>query len=164
MTIETFHQLYLYNWWANCRLLDTIQVLSSAELGRDLGGSFPSVHKTLLHIHWVDMLFLRRWRGLSTEDLAAPPVLKTIEEIRASWERVRKEQVQFLEHVKDADLNKILSYIDSRGRSISIPLQQVMLHLVNHSTYHRGQLASQLRQLGKVPPPTDFILFSRENK
>ena len=158
----SFHQLYLYNRWANRRLLDAAQELSPAELDRNLGGSFPSVRQTLLHMNWVDRLFLRRWSGLSTEDLTSPPMFDSVEELRSSWEKIGEEQLKFMERLKDNDLDKTLSYIDSRGRSISLPLQQVLLHLVNHSTYHRGQLASQLRRLGKIPPPTDYILFCRE--
>jgi uncharacterized damage-inducible protein DinB len=164
MILDMIHQLYRYNRWANSRLLEAANTLTLQELKRELGGSFPSLHKTLLHLLWVEMMFLRRWRGLSTADLAEPPELKTVEKIRSVWEEVWKEQNRFLEKLGDADLNHVLSYIDTRGRSIALPLKDTLLQTVNHSTYHRGQLASQLRQLGRVPPATDFILFCRETQ
>lgn len=162
MILETLHQLYRYNGWANRRMLEAADDLTPAELNHDLGGSFPSVHKTVLHILWVEMLFLRRWQKLSTADWTEPPLLQTVAAIQAKWSEVEKDRAKFLEKLGEGDLSQPLSYVDTRGRSISMPLVQTLLHLINHSTYHRGQLAAKLRQLGKVPPSTDYILFCRE--
>jgi uncharacterized damage-inducible protein DinB len=162
MMLEMIHNLYRYNWWAHRRLLEVAKELTLPEMDRNLGGSFPSVHTTFLHMLWVELMFIRRWQGLSTADITEPPLLDSVAAIQTTWEDLEKERTQFLTRLKEADLILDISYIDSRGRSLSLPLWQSLLHLVNHSTYHRGQVASKFRQLEKVPPPTDFVLFCRE--
>jgi len=164
MTLEVLLTLYRYNGWANKRLLEAANGLSPAECTRNLGGSLPSVHGTLLHILWVELMFMRRWRGRSTTDLSAPPWLDSVATISSAWEDLEHERTAYLGQLADADVTRTISYVDSRGRSISLALWQTLLHLVNHSTYHRGQVASQLRQLGHAPPATDFIVFCGEQR
>ncbi len=162
MTLEMFMALYRYNCWANRRLLQAANLLGPDEFTRDLGGSLQSVHGTLLHVLWVELMFMRRWRGLSTTDLSSPPQLDTVAAISAAWEDLEQEQAGFFGQLTGAELSRSVSYVDSRGRSLSLPLWQTLIHLANHSTYHRGQVASQLRQLSHVPPATDFVVFCRE--
>ena len=164
MTLEVLLTLYRYNGWANKRLLEAANGLSPAECTRNLGGSLPSVHGTLLHILWVELMFLRRWRGRSTADLSAPPQLDSVATISSAWEDLEHERTAYLSQLADADVTRTVSYVDSRGRSISLALWQTLLHLANHSTYHRGQVASQLRQSGHAPPATDFIVFCGEQR
>ena len=162
MMLEVILALYRYNWWAHRRLLDAAHALRSEEFIQNLGGSFPSIHATLLHVLWAEMLFVRRWQGQSTADISRPPELDTVAAITSAWEALEQERAAYLEGLTEAELTQTTSYTDSRGRSISEPLWQTLVHLANHSTFHRGQVVSQLRQLGHVPPSTDFIIFCRE--
>ena len=162
MTLEMVRKLCRYNWWANVRLLSAAKQLTPMEFEVDLAGSFSSVQSTLLHVLWVELMFIRRWRGESTSDLASPPVFNTMELIEEKWTGLEKERSQLLDRLTESDLSRSISYTDSRGRLLSMPLWESLFHLINHSTYHRGQLASKLRQSGKVPPSTDFVIFCRE--
>ena len=162
MTLEVLLTLYRYNEWANRRLLQAANLLPATEFTRDLGGSLQSVHGTLLHILWVELMFMRRWRGRSATDLSAPPQLDSVATISSAWEDLEHERTAYLGQLADADVTRTISYVDSRGRSVSLALWQTLIHLANHSTYHRGQVASQLRQLGYAPPATDFIVFCGE--
>jgi uncharacterized damage-inducible protein DinB len=155
-------RLYKYNSWANTHILDALKNVPVSELEMNLGGSFPSIRATLLHMLWVEMMFLRRWRGLPTQDLSHPPELDSVEEIRIAWQGLEKERNEYLQGLQNSDLEKPLNYSDSRGRPVSLELWQAIFQCINHSTFHRGQIAAKLRQLGNVPPATDFIMFCRE--
>ena len=76
----------------------------------------------------------------------------------------RRVRTSFLAQLTDADLEGVVSYRAPDGQAFSHPFGQLMRHVVNHSTYHRGQLATQLRQLGHTPPNTDFTRYLREPK
>jgi uncharacterized damage-inducible protein DinB len=163
MTIASFRTLYAYNWWANSRLLEASRDLEQTALQSDLGGSYPSLLATWLHTFWVESLFIRRWQGLSTADVSSPPGYTAIGTLHPAWEELVRNQMQFLSTLNDGDCSREVRYVDSRGRSLSLTLENALLHVVNHSTYHRGQAASKLRQLGKTPPSTDFVLYCRDS-
>ncbi len=157
-----FLKMYEYDNWANSRILNAIKDISSSELEMDLGGSFPTVHGTLLHMLWVELMFMRRWQGLSTQDLADPPELASVQEIQNAWQALEKERNVYLDRLQDSELDTPSNYSDSRGRPVSVPLWQAVFQCINHSTFHRGQIVTKLRQLGKVPPATDFMMFCRQ--
>jgi uncharacterized damage-inducible protein DinB len=163
MNLELFSSFYAFNGWANRRLLEAMKGLSQADLDRDLGGSFPSLRQTMVHIFWVEQLFLRRWRGSSTADMAEPPKFETVASIRFACEDLEREREEYLGRLTDTDLIQPIEYVDTRGNPLSTILWQSLFHLLNHSTFHRGQAASKLRQLGIAPPSMDFIVFCRRN-
>jgi uncharacterized damage-inducible protein DinB len=160
--LAMFQTLYRYNWWATTQVLTALQELSPDELHRDLGGSFPTIHAGLLHILWVEQMFLRRWQRQSTQDLTRPPELGTIADIQAVWQRLTEDCTRYLNTLTEADLQAPLAYQDSRGRQIELLFWQALFHCANHSTFHRGQIVSKLRQTGHTPPNTDFVSFCRE--
>jgi uncharacterized damage-inducible protein DinB len=162
INLELLTSLYHYNRWANHRMLDAMKDLSPADFDRDLAGSFPSLHQTLVHILWVEQLFLRRWCGVSTADIAGPPKFNTVTAIRTTWEDMERERDKYWRQLTDADLTQTIDYVDTRGNPSSMILWESMCHLFNHSTFHRGQAASKLRQLGIAPPSTDFVIYCRE--
>jgi uncharacterized damage-inducible protein DinB len=77
---------------------------------------------------------------------------------------VETEQRTFLEAVTDERLRTVVSYLNLQGQRWEYPLWRQMLHVVNHSTYHRGQLTTMLRQLGAQPAPTDLLVFDDEQE
>lgn len=159
--LDMFQALYRYNWWATQQILEGANAVSSLEFSRDLGGSFPSIQALLCHILWVELMFFNRWRGESTWELSAPPALETVEAIQTVWQQLDAERREYFARLTDAELHAPLEYQDSRGRNISILLWQAIFQCANHSTFHRGQIVSKFRQLGKTPPTTDFVLFCR---
>ena len=82
-------------------------------------------------------------------------------ELRARLAAVEAERDQYLATVSDADLERVIEYRTIAGKAHADPLAGLMRHLVNHSTYHRGQVATQLRHVGIVPPTTDLITYMR---
>jgi uncharacterized damage-inducible protein DinB len=84
--------------------------------------------------------------------------------VRARWSEVESEQRSFLEAVTAERLLTVLRYVNLQGQTWQYPLWRQMVHVVNHSTYHRGQLATMLRQLGARPIPTDLLVFDDEGE
>lgn len=152
-------QLFQYNRWANARMLDSVAALSGEDLTKELSGSFRSVRDTLAHILSAEWIWLKRWKGTSPPALLDPTNFATLSALRSRWAEVEGEQTDFVEGVTEEALGEVISYINTKGETWRYPLGQMLQHLVNHSSYHRGQVATLLRQLGRKPASTDFLLF-----
>jgi len=151
-----FQFLLSYNDWANRRVFDTVVSLTGEEWSRDLGSSYSSVQSTTAHLIGVEWIWLERWQGNSP---SAPPEWMSDpspEQLRTVWEDI---EVRRSEMLKSVDFQRTVSYRLFNGSEGSQTLGNLVLHVVNHSTYHRGQLATMLRQLGKEPPPTDLLVY-----
>jgi uncharacterized damage-inducible protein DinB len=161
VTRSQIQLLYGYNRWANSRLVAAASTLPPALLGRDLTPRHHSAWRTLQHILWGDWLWLGRWQERSPAGLN-PLECSDLESLRLRWAEIEREQVEFLERLNPADLERPVSYENPPGTRWTYPLAAMLQHVVNHSTYHRGQLAAMLRQLGTVPSPTDYLVFLDE--
>jgi uncharacterized damage-inducible protein DinB len=160
--MDEMRDLYAYNRWANRRVLDVAARLSPEQLSRDLGSSFPSVRETLAHVLAGEWIWLTRWRGSSPPGLPESWDLSSLEVVRAQWAEVEADQRAFVEGLDEAALDRVVAYRDTRGDPYENPLGQLLRHVVNHSTYHRGQVVTMLRQLGAEAVATDLVLFCRE--
>jgi uncharacterized damage-inducible protein DinB len=151
--------LLLYNRWANERLLQTTAQLSQEAFTRDLRGSHRSIGETFTHILWGEWLWLQRWHGLSPTERFDPAAYQTVERLRSAWIPIQEDQLRFLDGVTEEKLETVIAYRNLQGELWQYPLRQMLQHVVNHSTYHRGQVVTLLRQLEVLPPPTDFLVF-----
>jgi uncharacterized damage-inducible protein DinB len=151
--------LFDYNAWANARALDASAALSPEEFVRDLGNSFPSVRDTLAHILGAEWIWLRRWQGESPRTLPGGAELSTLASLRERFADVDRERRAFLGAQSDARLAQPVRYQDLAGNPHSLLLVQSLQHVVNHGTYHRGQITTLLRQLGAKPVSTDLSRF-----
>jgi uncharacterized damage-inducible protein DinB len=159
MTREEVRTLYRYNAWANGRLLDSCGLLTPEEFTRDLGSSFRSVRDTLAHIMGAEWIWLERWRGRSPSRLPEGWGLFGLPGLRRQWSEVERDLLAFVDHLSPEDLGKTVEYRNVRGNRFAYPLEQMLAHVVNHGTYHRGQVASVLRRLGAQPRATDYLRY-----
>ncbi len=159
MNLRDVKVLFEYNDWANQRLLDAVATLSTEQLRRDLGGSYKTVRDLEAHIVSTEWAWLERWGGVSPTKTPDWVNGGDIDEIIAELHALELRRSEFLWSMPDADLSKPIEYHFLSGEPGVHTLQDLMIHVVNHSTYHRGQLASMLRQLGAPAPSTDFVLF-----
>ena len=160
--LDRICELYEYTAWANGRILDAVGELSVEELERNVGGSFPSVRETLVHILGADWVWLSRWNGFSPSSLDTGWDLGSFSEIRRRYMELEADRAAFLAGLTDAALEEVIHYRNLAGIPGSGALWELLLHVVNHSTYHRGQVVTMLRQLGRSAPATDLVLFHRE--
>jgi uncharacterized damage-inducible protein DinB len=150
-----------YTAWAAGRLIDAVSPLSPEQLNRDFATADKSVLGTLVHNFGVD----RAWLKFLTVGLAEPLVEeseKNLDFLRGAWPAVFDGWRAYLARFDDAT-----TAVGGRGRKgneFNAPLWQVVLHLVNHGTHHRGQISGFLRALGTTPPPLDFLYFCRPPK
>lgn len=161
LTASQVQVLYAYDRWANGRLLDAAAALTHEAFVRDLGASYSSVWETLRHILWSEWIWLGRWT-LPRSTGPTPAQCPDLASLRARWLDFERVQQEFLQRLTPADLERPVSYENPPGTRWTYTLGQMLQHVVNHSTYHRGQVAAMLRQLGSVPPPTDYLVFFDE--
>jgi uncharacterized damage-inducible protein DinB len=146
---EYFLKLYRYNAWANARVLDAM-VQQRVEDEKIL---------TLMsHVLTAQLLWLHRVQGLPPPDYELwkryplQQLLDMNEEASLRWSKFVEEQDRF---------DQSLRYHNYVGHSYENKVEQIMIHLVNHGTYHRGQVALLLRERGFEPVNTDYITYDR---
>jgi len=162
MDVALFQELYRYNRWANDRVFEAVAALSPQDFTKGLGNSYPSVRDTLTHIVWAEWIWLQRWKGTSPRQTFDPEEFPELKPLRARWQELSTDQRAFLGAVTRERLRAVLPYVNLQGQTWRYPLWRQMYHVVNHSSYHRGQLTTMLRQLEAVPMPTDFLVFHDE--
>ena len=160
--VPVIRQLYRYNRWANNRLLEAVAPLKAEEFTRNLGSSYPSLRDTLVHIVWAEWVWLQRWNGLSPRTPFQPLDFPDVNAVKTWWLEVEAGQLAFLDTVTPERLLAVVSYVNLKGQTWEYPLWRQMYHVVNHSTYHRGQVTTMLRQLGAQSVATDFLVFDDE--
>ena len=153
--------LFAYTEWANAATLAAAAALAPDAWARDLGGSFPSLQAVLGHVAGGEWVWLRRWTG--DPPTAFPPwtVDPTAAELRNVLDGVEAERRDWLAGLSDDEIAAPRPYTLFSGLASAEALGVQMHHVVNHSTYHRGQAAAMLRRLGVAPPPTDLIAWAR---
>ena len=162
MELNNIRQLYDYNSWAGRRTLTAASALGSDDFLRLMGNSFSSVRDTLAHILGAEWIYLERWQGRSPKALLDPTTFPTVQSLESRWETVERDQMQFIEALTPQRLREELAYINQKGQRYSYPLWQQLVHVVNHSSYHRGQVITLLRQLGAEAVSTDFLVYFDE--
>jgi uncharacterized damage-inducible protein DinB len=162
--LEETRQLFEFNAWAMLRTFEATAALSEEEFARDLGNSFPSIRDTLIHTVGGEWVWLMRWKGTSPTAFPASDGITNQPAILRVWSEVDAEREVWLQTLTEASLDTMISYRSFAGVDFTFPLWQMMRHLVNHSSYHRGQVATMLRQLGHKPLSTDLILMYQERQ
>ena len=162
MHLKDIHTLYEYNYWANHALLDIVEGLSEDQFKKDLGSSHGGIHGTLFHAMGAEEIWLKRWKGESPTSFNKAKDYPTFDALTKHWHMVEHEMMGFCHMLKtDADILRVITYRDLKGNEYSQPLYHLMQHLANHSTYHRGQVVTLLRQLGVKPIGTDLVAYYR---
>ena len=161
IAIAQIEELFAYNAWANRRLFTALEALSAKDYTLDLKTSFGSVHGTVAHIVWGEDLWLRRWQGAPPPAVPQGKDLESLAAARRRWEEIEADRARFIGELTDARLEGELVVRASTGGEFRHRLRETLLHGVDHSTYHRGQLVAMMRQLGHTPPATGLAGFYR---
>ena len=146
-----------YSRWASERSMEAAQALTDNEPARDLRNSHGGVLGTLVHLFQSDRVWLSRLQGRPRSTFADEGESWTLETLSSVWTNVADGYREWAANVQDSEA--ILEYVNLAGKPASMPLWQVILHVVNHATYHRGQITTMLRQLGHKPVSTDLHVF-----
>jgi uncharacterized damage-inducible protein DinB len=161
MDLAEVRELFAYNAWANRVFFDALGAVPSEAYVRDLKSSHGGLHDTLCHIVWAEELWLTRWLAQPGPAVAQGKDLATLAAARARWERVEAERGRFLTGFSERRLADTVVVKPTTGGEFAHTFRQMFRHTVDHSSYHRGQLVTLLRQVGIKPPSTGLIAFYR---
>ncbi len=162
MGIEDLRALYAYNGWANQRVRNSIQDLDPEIFKRDLEASFGSLQGTVAHLVSAQWNWMRRWKGQPASRPLPADAFASPQQANRRWVEVDRALADFVDGLDAGSLQRSIALTTPHGHSYSSLLWQAMQHVVNHSSYHRGQIAAMLRQVGAIPQGTDLMLYYRE--
>ena len=156
-------QYAAYNLWANQKMFDCINNLSDDQINREIASSFSSIYKTVLHMWLAEDAWWQRIKLAEHIVIAAENFKGTFSEMQQKYIGQSTLWTQWAADVSEVQVAHVFAYRNSKKEQFKQPVYEVMLHVFNHGTYHRGQLVTLLRQLGVVKiPQTDFIVFCRK--
>lgn len=163
MNARDVRTLLDYHYWARDRMLDAVGALTPEQFTRDLGNSFRSVRDTVAHIYGAEWIWYARWQGETPAALPTPDTFPDVASVRQAWRDHEKRMRAYVDGLDDHGLERVIAYKLLSGQPGASVLWHMIQHVVNHATYHRGQVTTLLRQLGAAPPKsTDLIAYSRE--
>ncbi len=160
---EDFARLFEYTIWANHRLMRAAATLSVEDFRRDLGSSHGGIRGTLVHVMGAEWIWLERWKGVSPPRGFDEAEFENVIAVRDRWTVIEEHRASWLAGLRPEAAGEVIRYRTlTDGREYVTPLRKLVQHLVNHSSYHRGQVVTLLRQLGAPATSTDLLYFDRE--
>ena len=162
MTPQEMLVLYEFNAWADRRMLGAVAAVKQEEFLRPMGSSFGSLRDTAAHIYGAEWVWLERFQGRSPASLPDAGEFQDVASLQKKWAELEGRLLGFVGSQTQEDLNRIMEYKTLKYGVYRNPLWQSMQHVVNHGTYHRGQVTTLLRQLGAQPVLTDLMHYYRE--
>jgi len=153
-----------YHLWAHKRVLQQLADLSAEDWSKNVGGSFSSLKALFQHLLESDYRWLQRWKGVPFADIPPDFVVDGYGSLERLWlpqlEEMQTVAADFI--ANDAALP--VHFITGKGLHVTQPWWQTLYQVVNHGTYHRGQVTNGLRILGKQPANTDIFLYFLEKE
>jgi uncharacterized damage-inducible protein DinB len=150
-----------YDSWAHGQVRNRIEPINEEKFNQKLDESVGSLKDKLQHLRWAEEIWSRRIQGESPdssfqlEDFVAP------QPFFDAWQASRDGYISRIRSEIQNNPAREVHYITTRGEEFRQPLWQIALHLVNHGTFHRGQVSSMMNRLTGEPIPLDMILFHR---
>jgi uncharacterized damage-inducible protein DinB len=160
VSVDTLRLHLDYSSWATQRLMDVAAKLSEEELTRDFKTADKTVLDTLVHIYAADRIWLARVQAEPRASFIDPQD-RDLTLLQTEWPALQQRWKLWLRDFNDGDLARVIDFKDMKGRPYSQPVWQIVLHLVNHGTHHRGQVSGFLRAMDHVPPPLDLMAYYR---
>lgn len=157
--VTTLVNHFDYTIWATEKILDSVHQLNDEELRRDLGVSHSGVLQTLQHIYYADRVWLNRLAGRPFTGFADEGDGPDLAALGSTWPALLREFRDYIEGLTETANQELFTYTNLKGEEISVRRWQAILHVVNHASFHRGQVVAMIRQLDKQPPSTDLLYF-----
>lgn len=155
-------RLFDYTVWANHKVMRAAATLSVDDFKRDLKASHGGVRGTLVHAMSAEWVWLERWKGLAPPRLFDEGEFPDIVAVSDRWSVIEGHRTSWLAGLRPEAIQESLRYRNFQGQEFEAPLWTLVQHVANHSTYHRGQVVTLLRQLGAKAVSTDVVAWDRE--
>ena len=163
MTSQEAVTLLDYHYWALDRVLNAVNGLSEDQYTRDLGNSFKSIKDTLVHTYSAEWIWHCRWTGQSPSGLLDPTAFPDLPILQQTWAAHETKMRALIGGLDQTGLDRVHQYRLMNGDPGETVFWQMLQHVVNHASYHRGQVTTMLRQLGAPAPASqDMIRYYRE--
>ena len=158
---EILTQYARFNIWANNQVITELLKLDNDLLYTELKSSFSTIPETVIHTWSAEALWLQRLQLAEQPQWMQDMFNGTFQDACAEWQKTSQALLAFVEkQYSDASFEHIMQYQQTPKQSFKAPVHQVLQHVFNHSTHHRGQIVSMMRQLGITSiPRTDLIFF-----
>ncbi|MFD2043810.1 DinB family protein [Ornithinibacillus salinisoli] len=163
MRVQTL-DLYDYHRWANQHVFDHLKAFSTDVYRKEIQSVFPSIAEVFAHMYLVDNIWFSVMKGDSNEELTEiisrtqkEVEGKSLEQMESMFQQVYEQCQDFLK--SQDDLDKIIICEHPQFGRLETPLSQLVQHVVNHGTYHRGNITAMLRQMGHEGVPTDYVFY-----
>ena len=150
--------LFAYDRWANSKVLDACRKLTAEQYVAEPVPGWSSVRSTIYHIAMATELNLRSLTGKTDDSIPTEADLATVDDAARLLERAYRRFEEVLPTLTPERLNTVRT-LRGRGWTLTLPPWAMLRHIVNHSTYHRGQVASKLKRFGIEQPVTDFFFW-----
>ncbi len=158
---DDFVTLFAFNRWANAQMLDACRKLTPEQYTAEPVPGWSSVRSTVWHIAVVTEGWLRGLAGDPDKSFPGEEELATVDDAERLLERAYRRVDELLPALTPERLNKPVT-LQRRFRAFTLPPWAALRHVVNHTTYHRGQVASKLKRFGVQQAETDFVLWLAE--
>ena len=156
-------QYAAYNVWANQRIVDCITNLSDEQINRKLNSSFKTLYATLVHLWDVESIWWQRMKLKENVEWPGTRFNGSVLELGANLMQQSKQWKDWIDIATEAALEHEFIYKNSKKDQFKQPVYEVLHHLFNHQSFHRGQLVTMLRQVdARELPNTDMIAFIRK--
>lgn len=163
--IQHLQQLCAYNRWANDRMATYLLAAGESIADEEQHSSFPTIRKTLYHLWDAQVIWFKRLTGETVNTWPSHHFSGTMAEALAALRENDEAFVRFAENLSENDGQKTIEYHAMDGSAFFNTLEEIIMHVMNHGTYHRGQLITMLRNQGfTAVGSTDMIRFYREAK
>lgn len=162
MTHTELQHLVDYHYWARDRMLAALDHISPDDYVKPLGNSFGSIRDTVVHLYHAEWVWLERWTGNSPT--AAPAgTYPDVASIRAAWQALEQKVRAHVSGLEGDRANERIDYRSLAGLAGNSSRWSMVQHVVNHASFHRGQVTTMIRQVGgKAPASQDLITYYRE--
>jgi uncharacterized damage-inducible protein DinB len=159
---DDFPSLYAYNEWANARTIETLRAVSVDAYTREQGGGWPSPRATFVHIAGATDAWAERLAGRDATRLPSETDLPALEDAVVVLLAAQQKHRAHLASLTPERLATLFAWKNLKGETRTVPYLVVLRHVVNHSTYHRGQISAMVRRLGLKPLSTDMVVWGIE--
>ncbi|WP_158512951.1 DinB family protein [Flavisolibacter tropicus] len=156
-------QYSAYHLWANQQIFETIEKLPEALQEQHIVSSFPSLKATLLHMLDAESIWWQRMKLLENINRPSENFTGSVSDVAKSLMQQSQQWHEWISNATEHMFEHEFIYYNTKREKFKQAIYQMLLHIFNHGTYHRGQLVTMLRQLDvNTIPPTDFIVWSRK--
>lgn len=152
-----------YNLWANRKTTELLASLDPSVINQSIANSFPTIKETLKHLHYAESIWLQRIQLNEHTQIPWPEANPSADQLYSDLIQASQDLKDYVDGLNADDLGRTVSFITGEGASLSNTIERIIYHVINHSTYHRGQVITMLKQLGiKEAVSTDLYFYYQD--